>query len=151
MRPPTNRTRGRAVPPPLPAPEQRPAPAADEHYDNLGLVELRFSPSLSWRAFRRFAAKHGLAHTPQRDEPQIFLSPSGIEVAYGMYNVTPLPREVQELWLVGADGPSVEATIALVAAMLEAWPHASWTPDDYNDFTPLLRRHFPDREGAKTK
>lgn len=152
----THRTRGRVVPPPVSAPVQQsstdPLAAADELLlDDLGVVELRFTPSLTWRAFRRFAARYGLVHTPQPYEPQIFLSPSRIEVAYGMRSISPLPRQVEELWLVGADGPDVEAMIALVAAMLDAWPHARWTPGEHDGFTPILRHYFPEREGVRTR
>lgn len=156
MHAPTHRTRGRAVPPPVSAVTQQsstdPLAAADELLlDDLGVVELRFTPSLTWRAFRRFAARYRLVHTPQPYEPQIFLSPSRIEVAYGMRGISPLPRQVEELWLVGADGPDVDAMIALVALMLDAWPHARWTPGEQDGFTPILRHHFPEREGLRTR
>jgi hypothetical protein len=155
MRPTTHRTRGRVAPPPESGREQPPRAAslteADDDFGGLGVVELRFTPSLSWRAFQRFVRRHSLVHTPQRDEPQIFLSPSGIEVAYGKYNRSPLPRQVEELWLVGADSPNVDGVLALVAVMLDTWPHASWTPSKHDDFTPILRQHFPDREGVRAQ
>lgn len=150
MHPNTNRTRGRAVPPQS-LPEQEipavPIVAADEFAYEFGLVELCFTPSLTWRAFRRFAGQYGLVHMPQTHESQIFLSRSGVEVAYGKHNYTPLPRQVEELWLVGTDGTRVDAVIALAGVMLSAWPHAHWTPDKHDGFTDLLRSRFPDREG----
>lgn len=151
----THRTRGRAVPPPVSAVTQQsftvPRPVADELLDDIGVVELRFTPSLTWRAFRRFAGRYRLVHTPQPYEPQIFLSPSRIEVAYGMRGISPLPRQIEELWLVGADGPDVDAMIALVALMLDTWPHARWTPAEHDGFTPILRHHFPECEGLRTR
>lgn len=152
MHPRTNRPRGRAVPPPRPAPEPQAPPAplstADELDSDLGIVELRFTPPLTLAAFRRFATRHGFVYTPLRDEPQIFRSPGGVEVAFGIESVLPLPRQVNELWLTGVDGHRVDAILALVATMLRAWPHARWTADGYGGFTSLLRRRFPDREGA---
>jgi hypothetical protein len=101
----------------------------DDPFDDFGIITLRFAPALALADFRRVAEPLGLAYAPTEHEPQLFRTPEGVEVAYGYRNVSPLPPQVAELLICGADGPNAPAVLALAEALLAAWPRARWDAD----------------------
>lgn len=134
------RTRGRAVPPQRP---ELPVEIDDDPLGHFGLIVLHFVPPLALVDFRAFAAAHTLAYAPTEDEPQLFRTPGGVEVAYGHHDLLPLPQHTTELLICGADKPNAPAVLALVEAMLAAWPHACWNADP--GFVAILERLAPGR------
>ncbi|NTU80200.1 MAG: hypothetical protein HGA45_12465 [Chloroflexales bacterium] len=137
---PPRRTRGRAVPPLHPA---LPVEPEDDPLSLFGLISLHFAPALALAEFLRVAQTHQLAPAPTADEPQLFRTPEGVEVAYGYLNVSPLPQQVTELLLCGADKPNAPTVLALAEALLAVWPYARWEADP--GFVPILDRRAPGR------
>lgn len=142
MRPPPRRPRGRAVSPTPVAPE-------DDPFDDFSIVTLRFAPPLALADFLRVAEAHGLAYAPTEDEPQIFRTSDGVEVAYGYRCVAPLLPHVAELLICGAVSPNVPAVLALAEAMLAAWPLARW--DAAPGFAAILARRAPERREKRRR